>query len=167
VATQARTIASVIVQVIVLALIAAAFFVRIPQVSGPSMEPRIQPGQVVLINTLAYRFGKPARGAIIAFRHDAPTPETYIKRIVGLAGDRIAITGGTVSVNGAPLDEPYVRFRNAQTLAPLTVPAGTVYVLGDNRSDSDDSRDFGPLALQDVIGQAVVALWPPRGLTAP
>jgi len=157
----------VIVQIIVLALIAAAFFVRIPQVSGPSMEPRIQPGEVVLINTLAYRFEPPARGQIIAFRHDAPTPETYIKRIVGLAGDRIVIANGTVSVNGVPLSEPYVRFSTAQTLAPVIVPAGSVYVLGDNRSDSDDSRDFGPLSLHDVIGQAVIALWPLQGLSAP
>ncbi|MGB8265681.1 MAG: signal peptidase I [Candidatus Velthaea sp.] len=166
-ATQARKIASVIAEVIVLALITAAFFVRIPQVSGPSMEPRIQPGEVVLINTLAYRFGKPVRGQIIAFRHDAPTPETYIKRVVGLGGDRIAITRGVVSVNGTPLDEPYVRFRNPQTLPPLVVPADGIYVLGDNRSDSDDSRDFGPLALHDIIGQAVVALWPVQGLSAP
>jgi signal peptidase I len=167
VATQARKVASMIAQVIVLALIAAAFCVRIPQVSGPSMEPRIQPGQVVLINTLAYRFGSPARGQIVAFHHDAPTPETYIKRIIGLPGDRIAIAGGIVSVNGTPLSEPYVRFRNTQTTVPLTVPAGSVYVLGDNRLNSDDSRDFGALALHDVIGQAVAALWPFQELAAP
>lgn len=166
-ATQARSIASVIAQIILLALIAAAFFVRYPQVSGPSMEPRIQPGQIVLINTLAYRFGAPARGQIIAFHHDAPMPETYIKRIIGLPGDRIAIEGGSVRVNGVALAEPYVRFRSAQTLAPLTVPPDTIYVLGDNRSDSDDSRDFGPLALHDVIGQAVAAVWPLHGLSAP
>jgi signal peptidase I len=84
-----------------------------------------------------------------------------------LPGDRIAIAAGMVSVNGSRLAEPYVQFRSTQTIAPVTVPGGSVYVLGDNRAASDDSRDFGPLPLRDVIGQALVTLWPPRPLTAP
>jgi signal peptidase I len=161
---QARTIASVFAQLVVLVLIGIAFFVRAPQVSGLSMEPRIHSGEFVLINTLAYRLGRPQRGDVIAFQRENPTPETYIKRIVGLPGDRVAVDRGVVVVNGNALAEPYVRFRDERSVAARTVPADAVYVLGDNRADSDDSRDFGPIAIREVIGRAVAVLWPPARL---
>jgi signal peptidase I len=162
-----RRVASVVAQLLVLALIGAAFFMRTPQVIGLSMEPRIHPGEFVLINTLAYRMGPFARGDIVAFSHDSPTPETYIKRVVGLPGDRVAIDRGTVSVNGTPLTEKYVRFRDARSAPQTTVPPGSLYVLGDNRGDSDDSRNWGFLATRDVVGKALVRIWPPAELTAP
>ncbi len=164
---QPRTIAGVVAQVLVLALIGAAFFIRTPQVSGLSMEPRVHSGEFVFIDTLAYRIGAVQRGDIVAFQHDSPTPETYIKRVIGLPGDRIAIDRGTVFVNGTALPEPYVRYRDTRSVAPLTVPAASLYVLGDNRADSDDSRNWGALAQSDLIGKAIVGLWPLQPLGAP
>lgn len=161
---KARTVVSLSAQLALLLLIAAAFFVRTPHVDGMSMEPGVHPGEFVLINTLAYRFGPIRRGDVIAFRHDAPNPETYIKRVVGLPGERIEIRGGVVFVNGAPLAEPYVRFRDRRSAAPLVVPAHAYYVLGDNRSESDDSRDWGVLREHDVVGHAVASAWPPQRL---
>ena len=131
------------------------------------MEPRIHSGEFVLINTLAYRMGGIRRGDIVAFRHDSPTPKVYLKRVVGLPGDRISIDRGSVSIDGKPLEERYVRYRDEQSRAALVVPADGLYVLGDNRANSDDSRNWGMLPVHDVIGKAIVALWPPHELGAP
>jgi len=130
------------------------------QVSGMSMEPHIAPGEYVLINTFAYRIGKPQRQDIVAFRSDADARGFFIKRIVGLPGDRVRIERGTVVLNGSPLDEPYVRYRDARSFAEVTVPPGSVYVLGDNRAVSEDSRAFGPIADDHLIGRAVAGIWP-------
>src|SRR4030088_2451827 len=105
----ARTLVSLSAQLVLLVAIAAAFFLRTPQVDGLSMEPRVHAGEFVLINTLAYRFGSVRRGAVVAFRHDAPNPETYIKRVVGLPGERIEVREGIVILDGRVLVEPYVQ----------------------------------------------------------
>lgn len=133
---------------------------RTPQVSGLSMAPHITSGEVVLINTIAYRMHAPARGDIIAFHHDGPTPETYIKRIIGLPGDRVRIDRGKVYVNGTPLDESYVRYPDERSFPEVTVPAGSLYVLGDNRADSDDSRFWGFVPENAVLGKALAGIWP-------
>ena len=131
------------------------------------MEPRIHSGEFVLINTLAYRVGAMRHGDIVAFEHDSPTPQTYLKRVIGLPGDRVSIDRGAVSIDGKPLDERYVRYRDAQSHAAVTVPPAGVYVLGDNRANSDDSRNWGILPMRDVIGKAIVTLWPLREIDAP
>ena len=124
------------------------------------MAPHIASGEVVLINTIVYRMHAPARGDIIAFHHDNPTPETYIKRVVGLPGDRVRIDGGKVYVNGTLLSEPYVRYPDGRSFPEVTVPAGSLYVLGDNRADSDDSRFWGFVPESAVLGKAVAGIWP-------
>lgn len=155
-----RSVFSAALQIAVLAVLALAFFMRTPQVSGLSMAPRITSGEIVVINTMAYRWGKPSRGDVIAFRHDAPAPETFIKRIIGIPGDRIRIDGGRVFVNGAPLSEPYVLYADHRSFPEVTVPAQMLYVLGDNRADSDDSRFWGFVHQSDVLGKALAGIWP-------
>jgi signal peptidase I len=162
-----RTLVSVSTQLIALGLIGAAFFLRAPHVLGLSMEPRIHSGEFVLINTLAYRLGSIRRGDIVAFRHDSPTPQIYLKRVVGLPGDRVSIERGTIRIDGKPLVEPYVRYRDDQTRAAVSVPPDGVYVLGDNRANSDDSRNWGILAAHDIVGKAIGTLWPFEELGAP
>jgi signal peptidase I len=161
-----RSVAGATFQIAVLAVLALAFFMRTPQVSGLSMAPHIASGEIVLINTMAYRLHAPARGDIIAFHHDSPTPETFIKRIIGLPGDRIEIRKGAVFVNGSQLSEPYVQFPDTHSFAEVTVPAGSLYVLGDNRADSEDSRVFGFVPQNQVMGQAVAGIWPAAHLGA-
>ncbi len=130
------------------------------------MEPRIHSGEFVLINTLAYRIGPIHRGDIVAFRHDAPTPQTYLKRVIGLPGDRVSVERGSVLIDGKLLDEPYVRYRDRTTCAPVFIPNDGVYVMGDNRAHSDDSRTWGTLPAREIIGKALVSVWPPKALGA-
>jgi signal peptidase I len=161
-----RSVASLALQVAVLTLLISAFFVRLPQVSGLSMEPHIRSGEYVLINTFAYRIGPPGRGEIVAFRHEDDTRAVFIKRVVGLPGDRIRVDRGTVYVNGKRLDEPYVQDPDNRSFAQIVVPPGSVYVLGDNRANSEDSRTFGPVRDDRLVGRAVAGIWPPRMLGA-
>jgi signal peptidase I len=156
-----RTVVSVTLQIAALAFIAIAFFMRVPQVSGLSMAPHIASGEVVLINTLDYRFRAPARGDIIAFRHNSgDSSEVFIKRVVGIPGDRVRIDRGAVYVNGNALREPYVQYADQRSFPERTVPEGSLYVLGDNRAASDDSRFWGFVAKSDVIGKAFAGIWP-------
>lgn len=156
-----RSVANLAWQLALLVLIVFAVLgLRPGQVSGFSMKPRIEPDEFVLINALAYRLGAPARGDIVAFRHERSAPTVYLKRVIGLPGDRISIAGGTVSVNGTALDEPYVRFRDRRSAREVTVPSDAFYVLGDNRPNSDDSRVWGFVPKIDLIGRAVFGVWP-------
>jgi signal peptidase I len=159
-----RSVANLALQLAVLALLIAAFFVRLPQVSGLSMEPHIRSGEYVLINTFAYRLGSPRRGDIVAFRHDGDARSVFIKRVIGLPGDRIRIDRGRVYLNGVALTEPYVLHPDERSFAETTVQPRTVYVLGDNRAESEDSRLFGPVSDDRLIGRAIAGIWPPHML---
>lgn len=155
-----RSVASATLQVAVLCALALAFFMRTPQVSGLSMAPHIASGEVVLINTVSYRMHAPQRGDIIAFTHEGPTREVFIKRVIGLPGDRIAIDRGAVVLNGTLLPEPYVRFADKRSFPQVSVPRNELYVLGDNRAASEDSRFWGFVKLDSVLGKAVAGIWP-------
>lgn len=138
----------------------AVIGLRPGQVSGFSMEPRIDSDEYVLINALAFRFRSPQRGEIVAFHHASAGRAVYIKRVIGIPGDVVSIHGGAVRVNGSLLDEPYVRFRDARTFPDVVVPAGDYYVLGDNRGNSEDSRLWGFVPAGALIGHAMFGVWP-------
>jgi signal peptidase I len=159
-----RPVANLVLQLAVLAALVGAFFVRLPEVTGLSMEPHIRSGEYVLINTFAYRIGAPRRGDIVAFRHEGDARATFIKRVIGVSGDRIRIARGQVYVNGSKLDEPYVRHSDGRSFGEIVVPRSAVYVLGDNRAESEDSRFFGPVSDDLLIGHAIAGVWPPRML---
>ncbi len=159
-----RPVANLALQLAVLAALIAAFFVRLPQVSGLSMEPHIRSGEYVVINTFAYRLGAPRRGDIVAFRHEAEERAIFIKRVIGTPGDRVRIDRGIVYVNGVKLEEPYVQHADGRSFGEITVPPQSVYVLGDNRAQSEDSRVFGPVDDGLLVGRAVAGIWPPRML---
>jgi signal peptidase I len=165
-------------EAVIVAALLMLFFVRVPQVSGHSMAPQIDAGDHVAIDTLAYalRIARPgggvplvdialhgvARGDVIAFVHGTGDDRRiYLKRAIGLPGDAVAISRGIVSVDGRALDEPYDPQHDTSAMAAIRVPAGSLFVLGDNRGDSDDSRAFGPIRFADVVGRAMVVLWPP------
>jgi len=139
---------------------------RTPQVSGLSMAPHVVSGEYVLINTVAYRIGHPACGDIVAFRHERSAPSVYLKRVIGLPGDRVTVALGAVFVNGRRLYEPYVRFADRRSFPEVKVPPGMLYVLGDNRANSDDSRFWGFVDQNQLIGKAIAGIWPPAQVGA-
>ncbi len=130
------------------------------RVDGASMEPTLTTGEYVVLNRLSYRVGTPQRGDIIVFHPPTEPQDEYIKRVIGLPGDEVEVRDGTVYVNGQPLDETYL---NTKTNYPGTwrVPAGQLFVLGDNRNNSQDSHEFGTISMGSVIGKAVLVYWPP------
>lgn len=146
---------------LLVAIALAILALRPGQVSGYSMEPRIAADEYVLIDALAYRLRAPRRGDIVAFRHERSAPEVYLKRVIGVPGDRLSIERGIVRVNGAIVAEPYVRYHDARSAAPVVVPPLDYYVLGDNRPSSDDSRAWGFVPAAALIGHAFFAIWPP------
>lgn len=161
-----RSAAKIAWQLALLVLIVFAILgLRPGQVSGFSMEPRIDSDEYVLINALAYRLGSPQRGDIVAFKHERSAPSVYLKRVIGVPGDRIAIDRGAVRINGSMLDEPYAR-HDVRSLQDVVVPPGAYFVLGDNRPNSDDSRAWGFVPARDLIGRAIFGVWPPGRIGA-
>ena len=139
-----------------------AFLAEPLVVPTSSMSPTLRPGDHVLANKLAYRFGEPRRGDLVVFR--APASDgLMLKRIVALAGDRVGLEDGVLHVNGHAVREPFVDHRLVESVyfGPVRVPSGTVFVMGDQRSDSLDSRTFGPVPRRRILGRADVRIWPP------
>lgn len=130
------------------------------RVDGLSMTPTLQNGEFVLVNRLAYQLGTPTRGDIIVFRSVNQPDLDLIKRIIGVPGDTITIGGGRVVVNGTSLVEPYIK-AEPQYSGHWAVPEGYIFVLGDNRNNSEDSHVWGLLPLRNVIGKGLLIYWPP------
>ena len=128
-----------------------------------SMIPTLEVGDRVLVNKFIYRFTDPNRGDIIVFESVDKTNEDLIKRVVGLPGDEIAVRSGKLYVNGEPQREPYTnkKLPDRSFYAKTTVPKDHVFVMGDNRGNSADSRVFGPLPEKNIEGEAFLRFWPP------
>jgi signal peptidase I len=142
--------------------VALRMFVAEPfAIPSESMAPTLRPGDHVLVEKLSYRFGAPRRGDLAVFR-SPDGGSLAVKRIVGLAGDRVAIEDGVLAVDGHSQREPYVDYRSVDSVyfGPVVVPRGDVFVLGDNRADSRDSRDYGAVPRRSLIGRVVATLWP-------
>ncbi len=130
------------------------------RVDGASMEPTLQSGEFVIVNKLAYLFGEPTTGDVIVFHFPRDPDQEYIKRIIGLPGDRVEIKNGEVYVNDRILDEDYIAASPVYEDI-LEVPGDSLIVLGDNRNNSSDSHNWGPVPLDYVIGKAMFVYWPP------
>ena len=157
------------------------------RVEGPSMEPTLEEDQHLLVNKLvflrpdfgalagllplvsadhsapAYAFRAPRRGDIVVFRFPGDTSRDFVKRVVGVPGDTVEIKSGEVFVNGAPLHEPYVINRDRGNEGPVAVPEESYYVLGDNRRASQDSRDWGTVPAENIVGRGWLRYWPLDG----
>ncbi len=157
------------------------------KVEGFSMEPNLHSGQYIIVNrveylhidlnffrrllpggekvepNLVYLFHMPRRGEIVVFEYPKDTTRDYIKRVIGLPGETVEIRNGQVLINGVPLFEPYLNdAARAQTgnMPPVQVPPNAVFVMGDNRGNSSDSRNWGPLPLENIVGKAWIIYWP-------
>jgi signal peptidase I len=154
-----REVLETIILAVALFLIINAVTARI-RVDGNSMEPSFHHGNYVIVNKLAYRWGEISRGDVIVFPSPENHDEDLIKRVIGLPGDRVWVKNGIVYVNEVPLDEPYIQAPMASDLREVVVPEGRVYVMGDNRNNSSDSRRWGPLEIEVILGKAVFVYWP-------
>lgn len=131
------------------------------RVEGVSMRPTLESGSYVLVNRLAYRLGTPSRSEVIVFHFPGNPDEEYIKRIIGLPGDRVEVSRSEVRINGQLLEEPYIK-EAPEYESGLRVPQGNLYVLGDNRNNSSDSHQWGTVPLENVVGKALLVYWPPQ-----
>jgi signal peptidase I len=176
-----------VVLAILLAMLFKTFLVAAFYIPSGSMESTLNVSDRVLVEKLSYRFGQPKDGDVIVFVHDEgqapagpsnpvarlftslgqaiglvpPSDRDFIKRVVGVPGDRIQCRGGRLYRNGQAVNEPYLDPETpTDGCSPVTVPAGKLYVMGDNRTNSQDSRVFGPIDRKTVVGRAFVRIWP-------
>lgn len=132
------------------------------RVEGTSMLPMLEDQDRLFINKLAFRVGEIHRGDVVVFLYPHDQTKSYIKRVIGLPGDHVRIDHGQVVVNDRALVEPYVpaRFSDERSESEMTIPRDEYFVMGDHRSISSDSRDFGPVERKLIYGKAAFVYWP-------
>ena len=132
------------------------------RVEGTSMLPELRDQDRLFINKFAYHFESISRGDVVVFHYPRDPSKSYIKRVIALPGDTLRIDEGRVFVNGKRIAEPYVplRFRDDRSMAKMVIPGNDYFVMGDHRSISSDSRDFGPVPRHLIYGKAAFIYWP-------
>ena len=147
---------------VLIALMIRTFIVELYVVDGPSMKPTLQHDERLVVNKFIYYVRDPNKGEIIVFRYPSDTSRDFIKRVIATAGDTIEIKDGRVYVNDQLQREDYILEKTKGEYSKATVPEGTVFVMGDNRNNSEDSRfsDVGFVPLDLVKGKAVLIFWP-------
>jgi signal peptidase I len=134
------------------------------RVEGTSMLPRLEDHDRLFINKFVYQISAIHRGDVVVFHYPRDPEKSYIKRVIALPGDRLRIDRGRVWLNGKPQREGYVpeQFRDSKSLAEIVVPEDSYFMMGDHRSISSDSREFGPVDRDLIYGKAVFVYWPTR-----
>jgi signal peptidase I len=160
------SVLAVWVRDLLVALSIAAFIIiflyQPVKVEGTSMMPSLEDQERIFVNKFVYRLGPIERGDIVVFRYPRDPSTSFIKRVIGIAGDRVRIEDGQVLLNDRPIEEDYVPgdYADKRSFPEVRVPTGTYYVLGDHRNMSKDSRDFGPVPQGAIFGKAVFGYWP-------
>ena len=136
-------------------------------IPSDSMSPTLHEGDQVIVNKIIYKYTEPAYGDVIVFKappriSSGKEGDDYIKRIVGLPGDLLEIKDHTLYRNGEPVDEPFIKEPMKDAMWPRIVPNGKIFVMGDNRNNSFDSRDWGPFDQNLIIGRVKMIIWPPN-----
>jgi signal peptidase I len=163
---RARPIISVWFRDLIASLAISAFIIiflyQPVKVEGTSMMPSLDDQERIFVNKFVYRLESIQRGDIVVFRYPRDPSKSFIKRVIGLSGDRIRIDAGQVYVNGNPIDESYVpnAYSDDRSYKTMVVPPNCYFVLGDHRSLSNDSRDFGSVNSRFIYGKAVFGYWP-------
>ncbi|KKU48248.1 MAG: Signal peptidase I [Candidatus Woesebacteria bacterium GW2011_GWF2_46_8] len=139
------------------------------KIKGASMHPNFPDGEYLLTDKVSYRFGEPNRGDVVVFKAPTNNGEEFIKRIIGLPGERVSIKNGKIYINEELLEEKYLDptvYSSAgnflQEGATVVIPGGEYFVLGDNRSHSSDSRAWGSVEKKEITGRAWLVYWPPK-----
>ncbi len=156
-------IARDIIEIIVLAFViflVVRFVLQSYRVNDTSMQPNLQTNEYVLVNKTAYLFHQPDRGDVIVFHYPFNTQIDYVKRIIARPGDTIDLDSTTVRVNGVLLKEPYISMPVNAIAIHRKLGPNEYFVMGDNRNNSGDSRNWGPLDGQFIVGKAIMVYWP-------
>src|ERR1035438_7203265 len=134
------------------------------RVEGTSMLPRLEDHDRLFINKFVYRITAIERGDIVVFHYPRDPEKSYIKRVIALPGDRLRVDRGLVWLNGKPLPERYVpeEYKDSRSMTEIVIPDGSYFMMGDHRSISSDSREFGPVDPDLIYGKAVFVYWPAR-----
>jgi signal peptidase I len=155
-----RDAAGTLVPAIVIALLIHVFLAQATRVYGQSMEPNLHTNERLVIEKFSYHFHGPRRGDVVVLRDPGGSSELLIKRVVGLPGERVTLADGRVFIDGVALTETYLNQVTQGQARSWVVPPLSVFVMGDNRSASRDSRIFGPVALEELVGRALFRYWP-------
>jgi signal peptidase I len=156
-----RELVEAVLPALVIVLVVNIFLAQATRVEGQSMDPILRDNERLIIEKVSYRFHPPQRGDIVVLRRPHRSVAPLIKRVVGLPGETVTIHDAMVYINGEPLSEPYLDQPTWGSISPVVVPEGHVFVMGDNRRSSNDSRAFGVVSLDDIIGRAWLRYWPP------
>lgn len=152
----------IVAAAVAVAWLIQAFLIKPFQIPTESMHPTLDPGDRLLVNRLAYSFGSVERGDVIVFKAPEHPDIDYVKRVIAVGGDTIEIKGGQVIVSGKPQVEPYMKSIDVSYYPEREVPEGKVFVMGDNRADSEDSRFWKDpfVPEEDILGKAFLIYWP-------
>ncbi len=147
---------------VVLAFLIRTFIVELYIVDGPSMRPTLESQERLVVNKFIYRLRPPEHGEILVFRYPRDPSRDFIKRVIAVPGDSIEIRDQRVFLNDQLLSEPYILDKTLSTYPKTVVPEGTVFVMGDNRNNSEDSRfvDVGFVPYDLIKGKALLVFWP-------
>jgi len=143
-----------------IALVIRLFVIEPFYVNGPSMEPTFFTGDRIILSKYSYRVAPPKRGDIVIFKYPRHPDQDFIKRVIAVAGETVEIRMGRVYINGQPFEENFATRVSISSYPRVEVPKGSVFVLGDNRSNSEDSRYFGFVPLANIKGKAMFVYWP-------
>lgn len=163
----AKKIALLVFEVVKVVLISLAiilpvrlFLVQPFYVEGASMEPNFYQNEYLIIDEISYRFNEPQRGEVIIFKSPQGDRSYFIKRVIGLPGEKIEVKDGHVFINGSKLEEKYISNFSTEDHQEITVNQAEYFVMGDNRINSMDSRQFGPIKDSSIIGRVWIRGWP-------
>lgn len=155
-----RELIETVVSAGIIAFIIITFIGQVTVVKGASMEDTLFNRERLICNKIVYRLTEPEHGDIVIFKPPIDQNHNYIKRVIGVAGDSLKIVDGIVYLNGEKLEEDYVEHRSFETMPEIAVPEDSYFVLGDNRTNSSDSRFWGFVPEENVIGRASIIFWP-------
>ncbi|HIE38869.1 MAG TPA: signal peptidase I [Anaerolineales bacterium] len=155
-----REVVGTVLPAVLIALLINLFLAQATVVQGQSMEPSLHNDERVIVEKVTYRLIRGPRRGDVVIIEVAGQPEPLIKRVVGLPGETVAVQGGQVFINGQPLEEEWAVQEGGPDYPPTRVPPLHIFVLGDNRGHSNDSRSFGPVLVDQVLGRAWLVYWP-------
>lgn len=161
----ARELTQSVLPAVLIAVLLNLFIIQPTKVRGQSMEPTLHSNEYLLVEKISFRLRAPRRGDVIVFKYPRNETENFIKRVIAVPGETVEIVAGRVYIDGRPLGEPYLLQLPRESMPPTRIPEGKLFVLGDNRLNSTDSRAFGMVTMDEIVGRAWLRYWPLEQIT--